>query len=262
MYILGVDTLIDFSIPIFIDTLDNNNAYASLYERTCFYWRVRAYDLAGNQGAWSEPDSFGVDLTVPLIESTTVWMDTIYPGPFPIDCKVTDNTGIDSVFLYYLRCEDTTWHCLAMAEQSGWFSGEVPEVTLLLDTVKYYIKAFDISEPSNFNADPPGAPSYYYQFLIDRTPYVDETGVALLDAFKISVSSPARDVIIFNITSRLNADAYLKIHDVAGRCVAKFRIKNEERLIQSIKYTASAGVYFYMLDCGDQHLKGKVILLK
>jgi hypothetical protein len=33
----------------------------------CYYWRIRAFDFAGNQGVFSGQDSFGIDITGPAI---------------------------------------------------------------------------------------------------------------------------------------------------------------------------------------------------
>lgn len=64
-YIIQVDTTTNFTIPI-IDTTSYVRDTLVLNQGR-YYWRVRAYDLAGNQGAFSSRDSFGVDNTTPSI---------------------------------------------------------------------------------------------------------------------------------------------------------------------------------------------------
>ncbi|MCX8015340.1 MAG: hypothetical protein N2748_04905, partial [candidate division WOR-3 bacterium] len=64
-YILQVDTNRNFISPI---TDTTPYVYDTLtLTQAKYFWRVRAYDLAGNQGAFSRIDSFGVDNTAPSI---------------------------------------------------------------------------------------------------------------------------------------------------------------------------------------------------
>jgi hypothetical protein len=65
-YILQLDTNPDFSLPLISDTTQQTSDTFSLTENR-YYWRVRAYDLAGNQGQFCAPDSFGIDYTQPEI---------------------------------------------------------------------------------------------------------------------------------------------------------------------------------------------------
>jgi hypothetical protein len=67
-YILQVDTNRNFIVPWRVDTTSATCDTFNLSERK-YFWRVRAYDLAGNQGIFSSADSFGVDITVPSIVS-------------------------------------------------------------------------------------------------------------------------------------------------------------------------------------------------
>jgi hypothetical protein len=64
-YIVQVDTSENFTNPI-MDT--TSSVYDTLVITQARYvWRVRAYDLAGNQGLFSIYDSFGIDYTPPSI---------------------------------------------------------------------------------------------------------------------------------------------------------------------------------------------------
>ena len=65
-YILQIDTTYSFLDPLVIDTTDANTYTLNLVENV-YYWRVKAYDLAGNGSEFSEPWNFGVDITSPNI---------------------------------------------------------------------------------------------------------------------------------------------------------------------------------------------------
>jgi len=67
-YILQVDTNRNFISPLRVDSTSASYDTFNLSERK-YFWRVRAYDLAGNQGIFSGQDSFGVDITSPSIVS-------------------------------------------------------------------------------------------------------------------------------------------------------------------------------------------------
>jgi hypothetical protein len=62
-YIMQVDTNRNFTTPLFIDTTNLTQDTLNIGERRKCYWRVRGYDLSGNQGVFSNIDSFGNDLT-------------------------------------------------------------------------------------------------------------------------------------------------------------------------------------------------------
>jgi hypothetical protein len=64
-YILQVDTNTTFTTSISDTTNRTSDTLTLLQDR--YYWRVKAFDLAGNQGAFSSHDSFGVDNTSPSV---------------------------------------------------------------------------------------------------------------------------------------------------------------------------------------------------
>ncbi len=58
-YVLQIDTSISFINPLVVDTVSSNVDSVNMV-RGDYYWRVRAYDLAGNEGSFSSLDSFVV----------------------------------------------------------------------------------------------------------------------------------------------------------------------------------------------------------
>jgi|GEM_PF-2306783 len=110
----------------------------------------------------------------PVIESTTVWDDTSYTGPFEILTKVTDSfTGVDSVILYYRRDEDISWisNTMNLTGVADWYVDTIPVVSESDDTVRYYIEAADLAQPANIATDPSAAPANHYRFIANVTPY-------------------------------------------------------------------------------------------
>jgi hypothetical protein len=67
-YIIQLDTVQSIR-PLYTDTTAAVYDTFSFLPEHRYWWRVRAYDLADNQGAFSASQRFGVDMTGPLIPS-------------------------------------------------------------------------------------------------------------------------------------------------------------------------------------------------
>ncbi len=118
-YMIQVDTAASFPSPV-IDTTSSNEDTLVLAERARYFWRVRAFDLAGNQGNFSAADSFGVDRTVPF-SPTLVLPDS---GAMLNDSLVT--------FVWrpaYDSLSGVSHYVLQFANNSG-FSGAVTKDSL------------------------------------------------------------------------------------------------------------------------------------
>lgn len=266
-YILEIDTLIGFVSPILVDTIDTTAGMHFLNENYPYFWRVKAFDLSGNQGGFASPESFGVDITPPIIDSTTICTDTAFMGPFEIKTKVTDFlSGVDSVLLYYRRDEDSTWVIKRMHSfiSSHWFLDTIPAVGHADDSVRYYIKALDKSHDCNIATDPLGAPVNYYAFRAYHNIGVEEDKEIVCSRFSFKIkSNPALSSITFIFTSPAVAKIHINIYDVTGRLVeymfANFPARGNYTL--STKKKLSTGIYFYTLECPWIKKKGKVVLL-
>ncbi len=265
-YIIQVDTLFDFSSPLITDSLDETSTTLLLFE-DFYYWRVKAFDLAGNQGPYTEPDSFGVDITAALIDSTTLWEDTSYAGPFEVRTKVTDNlSGIDSILLYYKRDEDPEWVAVTMALTgvSGWYADLIPVVSNTDDTVRYYIEAVDASEPANNATDPEGAPADYYRFIANHDVGVTESEDApTFFSFGLK-RNPTKGKVVFDLALPTVAEITLRIYDVSGRFVDKPISGRKSAGYYEIPWASnrSAGVYFYCLESPWGKKVGKLVLIR
>ena len=266
-YVLEVDTTINFTTPILIDTTDTIITTIYFTQGYPYYWRVKAYDLAGNQSPFASPDSFGVDISAPLIESTTVWIDTTYAGPFEIQTKVVDNlAGTDSVILYYQRDEDSIWVSLTMKPDNypHWYLDTIPQVSIPNDTVRYYIKAVDSTQIGNISVDPSGAPANHYSFLAYKIVGIDEKKI-IPEIFRFTVpNNPQYDKILFYIALPDKGMVSLHIYDIAGRLVdipiEGVKLPGYYRI--SVSPELSSGVYFYRFTSRWQKKKGKIVFIK
>ncbi|KPJ70999.1 hypothetical protein AMJ52_09225, partial [candidate division TA06 bacterium DG_78] len=261
-YILNVDTVMTFTSPVVIDTCETATTVIPLSEHARYYWRVKAFDLAGNDGVYAQPDSFGIDMTSPAIESTTVWNDTTFSGPFPVNTKITDVAGLDAIFLYFKRMEDSDFDSTELQSLGDdWYSGEIPQVAQENDTIKYYIYAEDILEHST--TDPLGAPADYYAFIANVYTSIAEHQDSPEAFFFGLKSNPAKKKAVFNLTLPSDATIAFRIYDVSGRLVAMPIIGNKSAGYYEISWIPDvAGVYLYTLNSPWQKRIGKLVVLK
>jgi len=259
-YVLQADTGLTFTVPLVIDTTDTHSVSLNITENF-YYWRVKAFDLAQNESPYSNPDSFGVDISPPLIDSTSVWSDTSYAGPFPVYTNVIDNSGVDTVILYYKRTEDPAWFFAGMTEgMDNWYNGLIPEVFMLDDTVKYYIYAEDILGQDS--TDPGGAPGNYYSFIANFTGIMEHQDIPKVFSFGLK-QNPTRGKALFSLALPSDAMVNLNIYDVCGRLVAQPLAGKKSAGFYELPWTpTAAGVYFYNLNSPWQHKIGKLVLLK
>ena len=245
-----------------VETTAVDTIFTGILSDTIYYWHVKAYDRAGNQGNFSNPDSFGIDMAAPIFDSTSIWTDTSYIGGFKIATKVTDNlSGVDSVLLYYKREEDADWIIKTMHASGDWFTDTIPAVSNLDDTVKYYIKATD--NASNTSTDPAGAPSSYYSFVANYTGIQEKITKPHNFSFGIK-NTVSIDKVIFNLVLPRADDITLCIYDITGRLIDMPINGRKQAGIYKIIWTSgkSSGVYFYKFNSLQGKKAGKFIFMK
>lgn len=223
-------------------------------------WYVVVYDSFNNSTRSNQTWTVNIDITPPLIESTTVWNDTSYNGPFPVYTKVTDNIDVNTVLLYFKRTEDPVWFSAEMTGAgNNWYAGEIPQAFLPNDTVKYYIYAQDIAQPGNESTDPSNAPANYYSFIANLLG-IEESSVRP-DKFFFSVNSPAKNKAFFCLSLPEESKICLKIYDVTGRLVSVPISGYYASGFYKIPFKAeSKGVYFYRLESHYQEKTGKIVV--
>jgi hypothetical protein len=133
-YIFQLDDNPAFTSP-FTDTTAATS-YAIVLGEGIHYWRVRAYDLAGNQGNFSDTESFGIDVTLPSQPTPVAPPDSAIqntPTIVFIWNSATDNpSGVDHYVLEYasnrvfwnaasVNVTDTVYVTGTLADSTYWW---------------------------------------------------------------------------------------------------------------------------------------------
>ncbi|MEO0096126.1 MAG: T9SS type A sorting domain-containing protein [candidate division WOR-3 bacterium] len=225
-------------------------------------WYIVAFDSAGNAQQSNQTWTVYIDYSGPYIDSTTIWHDTSYTGPFPVYTKVTDISGVDTVIIYFRRREDPAWFMIPMIAGTGnWYYGEIPSVFLPNDTVKYYIYAKDLL--GNESTDPANAPGTYYWFVANLTGIQDIKVIPQSFSFDLE-NNPARDKVVFKLALPKDAVVSLRIYDVLGRLVDSPIAGLNRAGSYEIPWGAKniTGVYFYILEALEYKKTGKLIICR
>ena len=258
-YIIQVDTVTSFTLPIKADTTSLTTQHYDLATDYWYYWKVMAYDLAGNQGFYSGYEIFGVDISGPLIDSTTRWNTTPLSGPFGVYAKVTDFSGVDSVLLYYKRMGEPAFFCRKMTEGTfDWYFAEIPKVLLPEDTIKYFIWAMDNN--GWISQDP--ADGYYWFIANHDTGGIQDFTIRPMSFSFGLESNPVKGMALFNLALPQDALITLKIYDVSGRLLNKVSEHKSAGYYQ-IPWTSDVnpGVYFYTFESSGHKENGKLVIV-
>lgn len=135
---------------------------------TFIRYYLRAVDLSPNQNVAIDPASgyyaFNIeDGTPPQFANTTVWSDTNFSGPFPVQSLITDFSGISSALIFY-KLGTALWDSLAYdSVQGDTFHFHIPPISNSM-AIRYYLKAYDASSRLNMATDPANAPNVTYIF--------------------------------------------------------------------------------------------------
>ncbi len=270
-YWLQVDTDTFFSSL----AVDDSTILPPLYILTSplndnpYYWRVCSGSRCGEWSDWSLPFNFTIDTRPPVIESTTIWHDTIYSGPFPIHTYVSDVNGVDSVILYYITDIDTNWTYFHMNQlDENHYSAEIPEQDSGYIRISYYILAYDVATYPNHSTDPINAPDNCYEFYIGilgasenyqptdfflgqnyPNPFIEKTTIP----FSLPTDSKVQ-IEIYNVMGKKVKALVGKYFKAGCHNIDWYGIgESSERL--------PAGIYFYQISAGKYEAvkKGYII---
>jgi hypothetical protein len=256
VYDFYIDTTSSFATAI--DTTIQDTTLILTLPEGRYYWKVRARDLAGNIGNFSTTASFVLDITPPVIESTTVWHDTTYMGPFDISTRIADNlAGVKVVKLFYKRSTDNSWVEIVMNYNSGngRYEGQIPAVSQTGDSVYYYVWASDSA--GNEVTDPANAPGSCYKFRVITTSVND---VVTKPDIKVFTKG---SLIIMSISSPQPAEVKLSIYDITGRpTYGPITTNISSGLTELEVQVPRAGIYFYEVETPFMKDRGKVVIVR
>jgi YVTN family beta-propeller protein len=261
-YVIQLDTVNTFTIPMIADTTASLLDTFSLSEGQ-YYWRVMAYDLAGNYGIYSDYREFGIDTTAPLFQSVKSLPDdqSAPYGPYEVTSKVYDLSGVKSSWLF-TQVNGGTWDSTAMFFALDSLRDSIPQLSPATDetlSVGYYIKAVDmldhqsVSSTCSFKAIGPlgvaGNPS---------------SSLPAVYALNGAYPNPSRGNTIFKYQLPKNSPVKLEIYNVAGQLIKSFEQGTRPAGYHQINWNGNAanGVYIYRLRAGNFMASGKVILLR
>lgn len=244
------------SIPLVTQSPDTVMYYIQAWDRTFF----SLDPIQGSDSAYC----FLVDTTFvgPVIESTTVWHDIHYSGPFTVFTKVYDSSGVANVFINYRRWGiDPTIVSAPMANQSGdWFYGFIPAINSY-DTVHicYFISA--VNQTGTTSYDPEGAPAQQFSFWAIGALGVEEGSVSLPIDFKIQQIIHGN--ICISLVLPLSTEVSLKIFDISGRLLDEPMSGVYRAGGYNVNYNPSHnGVYIVTCTAGGRSYTKKITILE
>jgi hypothetical protein len=208
----------------------------------------------------------------PYFTNTTVWCDTSFTGPYPVQSKVTDASGVDSVSLYY-RINNGSWSRLNMTPQGGdVYLATIPAQALYAQ-IDYYLWAKDHWITPNAGCDPVGAPSDgYYSFNVTTVVVEDARNTIVPGAisFQRLTSNPAQGSVACAYSIPATMRVSLVVYDITGRSVKTIRdgltgagvYKTAWNCTDKHNRQVPAGIYFLKFTAGDFERIEKSVLLR
>ncbi len=258
-YVLQIDTTDNFTNPLVVDTISSAVDTVNLMENE-YYWRVQAYDLAGNESEFSEIWSFEVDITPPSIPQ----------GLMAVSGDTCVNLSWNAI-----PDEDFSYYAIYKSNTSGFDPDTLNPLGTTTDTV-YSDTAVIIGT------------TYYYRisasdFAGNESEYSNESGcqyvgiygiteMELPKTFSLSQNYPNPFNPVTVIKYALPKDCYVKltIYNILGQMVATLVNRKQVAGYKSISWDSrnqsgnevASGIYFYRLRAGDFVKTRKMILLR
>ncbi len=243
---------------IFAEISDTSYYYETTLHEGWYTWWVKAYDDAGN---WSSSDvwTFAIDVTPPVIESTTIWHDTSFMGPYEIRTRVFDENGLRAVRLFYAFGESPRiFDSLDMVlDTANFYHAFIPQVQDTT-TVNYFIYAIDNAHDPNEAYDPEDSIYHFRVILVN----VGESDI-IPHRFDLSVApNPAHNSAKLTFSIPKSEDVEIVVYDAGGRAIFK-KIESFTPGIKTyeLRGNLKEGVYFIKVKAQGKVLIRKLIML-
>jgi YVTN family beta-propeller protein len=262
-YIIQLDTNNTFAAPIIEDTtttlLDTFNLSEGQY-----YWRVMAYDAAGNYGTYSSYRNFGIDTTAPLFQDVkTLPDDDMAPyGPYEVTSKVYDLSGVKAAWLHR-QVNGGSWDSTAMFFASDSLRDSIPELTPTTDetlAVSYYIKVTDMLDHVTTSS------TYNFRCIgplgISGKP---ERSMPTVYALDNAYPNPSSGQTTFRYQLPKESNVSLIVYNVVGQQIKRFDIGAKPAGYHQISWNDNLlpnGVYIYQLKAGTFTSTKKLMVIK
>jgi|GEM_PF-848816 len=262
-YVIQLDTNNTFVAPIIEDTtsalLDTFNLAEGQY-----YWRVMAYDAAGNYGTYSAYRTFGIDTTAPVFQDVkTLPDDDMSPyGPYEVTSQVYDLSGVKTAYMF-TQVNGGSWDSTAMFFASDSLRDSIPELTPTTDetlSVSYYIKVADMLDHQNASS--------IYNFKCIGPSGVSgqpERSMPTVYALDNTYPNPSRGQTTFKYQLPRESNVSLTIYNVVGQQIKRFDIGAKPAGYHQINWndnTLSNGVYIYQLKAGTFTSTKKLMVVR
>lgn len=261
-YIIQLDTANSFASPLIEDTtgilLDTLNLNEGQY-----YWRVMAFDRAGNSGTYSPFRTFGIDTTAPDIRYVTILTDdpSAPYGPYQVASRVYDLSGIKAAYMF-TQINGGGWDSTEMFTAADSLRDSIPEQTVVNGetlSVNYYIRATDMLDHRKTSS------TYSFKAI---GPYgvAGNPGTALPSVFALNGAypNPSKGKVTFKYQLPKESNVRLEIFNVAGQLIKAFDQGTKPAGYHQISWTGQAtnGVYIYRLKAGEYVSVKKMMIVR
>jgi hypothetical protein len=244
---------------VHLDTLETNSTTITMDEGF-YYWRVWAFDEAGNS-SYPSVDSFGMDISAPLAP--------VLVGPSAGDTLALSSQ--DSVSLIWMSSED------------GWSGIESYEVCYM-DSLAH------VQAPDTVFTFLPYPVTYFawkvraYDCAGNPGPWSEEWSVGIVDVDEDEVSlpqspefalfscwpNPSRGEVHLRYQAPEGSRVMLQVFDASGRLVRSLADGKGSGIEQRVVWNgadgmgirASAGIYYAILKAGGRMESRKILLLE
>jgi photosystem II stability/assembly factor-like uncharacterized protein len=243
-YIIQVDTIRNFATPLVVDTATTNQLLINLGEKR-YFWRVKAFDLAGNQGSFSITDSFRMDTTSPTI-------------PIQVN-PPNDTTIIDSIVnLIWFHAQDNRSGVANYQVQVSLNSNFIPPIrdTVSSDTFCRFIMPDTLYYWRVRAADHAGNRSNWSSvrsFRLHRPYGIEGKEILNLDSQIVLKANPnpfSKNINI-RIPKSLNSNSVIRIYDALGKLVISQQLPTNRSFIwygrDKQGKEVKPGIYFVMV---------------